>query len=177
MMLFSYNNNLMTFRSPHTFSQWVFHMETPEGVSFALQDHTLQKLIDLVIRQISEFDRVSPNYSNAAREEAQSLGLDWRQYISYAIQHQICLRMDGLKTGLCWGGAGDKIHQFMKGLDEKVAEQQSSLIRNVATTLTKAATFLATGKPQEKFGGCATCGGRKTFTGREANLGRAAKLN
>lgn len=152
-------------------------METPDGVSFTLQEHTLQRLIDLVVRQISEFDRLSPDYSKAARDEAKSLGLDWRQYISYAIQHQICLRMDGLKNGLCWGGAGDKIHQFMQGLDDKVAEQQSSLIRNVATTLTQAATFLATGTAQKKFGGCATCGGRKTFTGRAANLGRAAKIN
>jgi len=167
----------MTLRSPHTFSQWIFHMETPEGVAFTLQEHTLQRLIDLVIRQIAEFDREFEGYSSAAREEALSLGLDWRQYISYAIQHQICLRLDGLKSGLCWGGAGDKIHQFMKNIDVKVEQTESSLIRNVATALTQAATFLATGTSQKKLGGCATCGGRKTFSGRAANLGRAAKIN
>ena len=151
-------------------------METPDGTAFTVQDHTLQRLIDLVIRQIAQFDKESPGYSDAARNEASSLGLDWRQYISYAIQHQICLRLNGLRTGLCWGGTGDKIHQFMKNIDSKVEESQS-LIRNVATTLTKAATFLATGTAQKKFGGCATCGGRKTFSGKSSNLGRVAKIN
>lgn len=166
----------MTLRSPHTFGQWIFFMESPNGENFSIQEHTLQRLIDVVIRQISQFDLISEGYSNAARDEAQSLNLDWRQYISYAIQHQICLRLDGLKSGLCWGGTGDKIHQFMKNIDSKV-ESSSSLIRKVGESITQAATFVATGTAKTKFGGCATCGGRKTFSGRAANLGRAAKIN
>lgn len=167
---------MMTIRNPHTFSQWIFFMETPQGEVFSVQEHTLQRLIDLVVRQIAQFDAESKGYSDEARKEAESLGLDWRQYISYAIQHQICLRMDGLRSGLCWGGAGDKIHQFMKNIDSKV-EESSFLIRKVSEQITKAATFVATGTAKPKFGGCAVCGGRKTFSGQSKNLGRASKLN
>jgi hypothetical protein len=166
----------MTLRSPHTFSQWQFHLETPDGVPFVLSELTLQKLIDLVIRQIAEFDKLKEGYSNAARQEAASLGLDWRQYISYAIQHQICSRMDGKKTGMCWSGAGDKIHEFMKGIDKRV-EQAPSIIRKAGEAITKAATFVATGKAQTAFGKCATCGGRKTFKADAKNLGRVARVN
>lgn len=165
----------MTIKNPNTFNQWVFFMETPQSEQFSIQEYTLQKLVDLAIRQIAQFDSLSPGYSAKARAEAQSLGLDWRQYMSYAIQHQICLRLGGLKSGLCWGGTGDKIHEFMKGLDSQI-EESSFLIRKTGEILTKAATFVATGSAQTKFGGCATCGGRRTFSGQSSNLGRASRL-
>ncbi len=166
----------MTLRSPHTFSQWQFHLETPDGVAFVLSELTLQKLIDLVIRQIAEFDKIKEGYSAAARQEAASLGLDWRQYISYAIQNQICVRNDGLKSGLCWGGKGDKLHHFMKGLDQKVSDAPV-IIRKAGEAITAVATFVATGKAQTAFGKCQTCGGRRTFKADAKNLGRVARVN
>ena len=166
----------MTLRSPHTFSQWKFHLETPDGTPFVLSELTLQKLIDLVIRQIAEFDKEHKGYSDAAREEAKSLGLDWRQYISYAIQHQVCLRYDGVKNGMCWQGAGDKIHSFMGGLDKRISEAPT-IIKKAGEALAKAATFIATGKAQTAFGKCQTCGGRRTFKPSAKNLGRVNRLN
>ena len=163
----------MTLRSPHTFSQWKFHLD---GTPFVLSELTLQKLIDLVIRQIAEFDKEDKDYSTAARKEAESLGLDWRQYISYAIQNQICMRMDGVKSGLCWMGAGDKIHNFMKGIDQRISEAPT-IIKKAGEALTKAATFIATGKAQTAFGKCQTCGGRRTFKPSVKNLGRVNRLN
>jgi len=166
----------MTLKSPHTFSQWQFHMETPDGTSFVVEEHTLQRLTDKVIKQISQFDLLMPGFSNAARAEADSLQLDWRQYITYAVQHQICIRYDGVRTGLCWAGRGDNIHEFMKEIDRKV-EKAPSLIRKAGKLLTKTATLIATGTAQEKLGKCQTCGGRKTFAANKKNLGRVSKLN
>lgn len=142
-----------------------------------LSESTLQRLLDLVMKQLDQFDSEVPGFTAQARKEAKALEYDWHRYLSLAIQHQICMRMeDSVAKGVCWKGAGDKIHSFMKGVD-KVVDATPTFVKRLGIGITKAATKLTTGESQEKFGGCPTCGGRRTFSGRKRNLGRAAKLN
>lgn len=154
----------------------MFFLEAPDKKEFVLQEHTLPRLTELVIKQLNEFDRQVPNYSRLAREEAKSLGYDWGRYINLAIQHQVCMRAGGVASGLCWSGVGDKIHAVMQRID-KAVESSPNTIKKVGESVTRALTKIATGHSQKKFGGCKTCGGRRTFSGSDSNLGRVNKIN
>lgn len=166
----------MTIREPTRFSAWRFFMSAPDGTEFSLSEHTLPRLVELVVRQLAQFEAASPGFTSKAREEAKSLHYDWERYISLAVQHQICVRLGGVASGICWRGTGDKIHEFMKGIDDKV-EKAPSILRTIGQGVTKTITRITSSAPVQKFGKCISCGGSKTFNASKKNLGRVAKFN
>lgn len=167
---------LMTIRNPSTFSAWKFFLSAPDGTEFALNEYTLPRLVELVIRQLDQFDGSNPGFTAKARQEAKSLHYDWERYISLAIQHQLCLRLGGVSSGLCWRGTGDKIHEFMKELDH-VVEKSPGILKAIGEGVTRMITRITSSEPVKKLGGCISCGGSKTFNASKKNLGRVAKFN
>jgi len=167
----------MTIRNPNNFSNWEFFIQAPDGEEVKLKSSTLYKLTDLVIQQINVWDSETPGFSDGARQEARDIGLTWYDYIKYSIQHQICVRRDGVSTGLCWKDKlGSKLLALSHGIDDAIAKAPS-IIRKVGEALTQTATLMATGESKKKLSGCSVCGGRKTFQPSKRNLGRAGRMD
>ena len=168
----------MTIRNPNNFSNWEFFIQAPDGEEVKLKSSTLYKLTDLVIQQINVWDSETPGFSDGARQEARDIGLTWYDYIKYSIQNQLCVRHNGVVTGLCWNDKlGSKLLYYSKSIDSKV-ESLPKPLKKIAELATQAATLIATGKPEKKLGSCQVCGGRRTFQGsNNNNNGRASKLD
>lgn len=99
----------MTLKDPSKHSNWRFVMLAPNKDEIVLKGKNMHDLATIVIRQISQWDADGYEYSKLPRQEAESLKLDWYNYITQNIQHQIC---QSLPQGQCWRGAGDKLHSF-----------------------------------------------------------------
>ena len=164
----------MTLKDPRKFTLWKFSMLNIEtGREFTVPidgkpAQSLQSLTATVVAQMGEFDRISNGeYTKLAREEANKIGISFPAYVSLLIQHQICL------TGIvpCYSsGIGDTIHTIFKKVDG-VVDRLPAPLKSMAKAITKAIT------KQEKFGGCSSCGGSKSFKPKVNNLGRAGTLN
>lgn len=162
---------------PYKLTDWKFLMVLPDGSeitvpptgTFATETQLLQALISTINALDSQF----PSYSSTARAEANNLGYDWVTYLQKSIHNQICKR-GNIK---CFGdGVGDTIHSFSSKIDGFVASAPAPL-RKIGEAITKATTFVATGKSSQRFGTCRTCGGTKIWNGQKNNLGRKERLN
>jgi hypothetical protein len=163
----------MWLKNPTNVSQWRFTLLAPNKEEITLKGKNIHDLANIIIRQISQWDADGYEYSKLPRQEAESLKIDWYNYICRNIQHQICLT---LPEGQCWKGVGDNLHSLFKGVDSMVASLPAPLQR-VGQAVTKAMTLVATGHAQTKFGGCRTCGGGRRMQSDAKNLGRKEKLN
>jgi hypothetical protein len=164
---------IMWLKNPTNFNQWRFVLLAPNKEEVVLRGKNMHDLANIVIRQISQWDGDGYEYSKLPRQEAETLGIDWYNYILRNIQHQICLR---LPESECWKGAGDNLHSFFGGID-KLVDSLPSPVRAFGQAATKAMTLLATGTAQAKFSGCRTCGGGRRMQPDAKNLGRKELLN
>jgi hypothetical protein len=163
----------MWLKNTNTFNNWKFTLLAPNKEEIVLRGKNMHDLANIIIRQIAQWDADGYEYSKEPRKEAETLGVDWYNYITRNIQHQICLT---LPAGQCWSGLGDNLHSFFKGIDSMVASLPSPA-RSIGRAVTKIMTLAATGKAQPKFGGCRTCGGGRRFQNDTHNLGRKERLN
>ena len=149
-------------------------MRLPTKAGFA---SSLNQLTEMVVSQISSFDKVTDNgYSKKLRESAAKQNLAFSQYMSKLVEHQICLRQPN-STEFCWGdGFGDEVHKFFTKIDGWFKDKPR-LMQGIGTMATQIATKLATGTAKHKFSECSTCGGTKVLSKNKDNLGRAGKLN
>jgi hypothetical protein len=163
----------MWLKNPNNFSQWRFTLVAPTKDEIVIKGKNLHDLANLVIRQIAQWDGDGYEYSKLPRQEAEKLGLDWYNYITRCIQHQICLN---LPQGSCFSGRGDDIHSFFGGIDEFINSLPSPA-KTIGRAVTKIMTLAATGTAQSTFKGCRTCGGGRKFQNDAKNLGRKELLN
>lgn len=162
---------------PYKFTKWVFYIVLPDGSEATVPPSgylsTEDQLLQALNQTINTLDSQFPGYSQTAREEANSLGYDWFTYLQKSIHNQICNR-GGVQCHK--DGAGDSIHSFSKKIDGFVASSPKPL-KVLGEAITKAATYVATGKSSSRFGTCSTCGGSRSWSGNTKNLGRKEKLN
>lgn len=163
----------MWIKNPTTFNQWRFTLVAPNKQDVTLVGKNMHDLAGIVIRQIAQWDADGYEYSTKPRQEADSLGVDWYNYICRCIQHQICLN---LPKGSCWSGVGDNLHYFFKGVDSFI-DSLPKPIMSIGRAVTQAMTKMATGTAQKRFGSCRTCGGGRKFQNDAKNLGRKEHLN
>lgn len=169
----------MTIKDTARFGGWFFYMLDPFDLKEIRipagnnPEHGIHQLVNRVISQMQEFDKVTNNeYTKKAKERARELSVTFEQYILKLVHHQICLRNQHI-PGFCYSnGIGDSIHELLSGVDKVVAKLPSSL-RDAATKIIKKITP----SKSATLGGCAVCGGSRSFKPKSDNLGRAGKLN
>lgn len=169
----------MTIKDTSKFSQWFFYMIDPYTLgeirvpAGSNPSPGIHQLVSVVIAQMNEFDFASNNsYSLKARERAAELNLTFEQYMTQLVHHQICLRNSHI-PGLCYAnGIGDSIHELLSGIDGIVAKLPSVLQEGVKKVVQK-----ITPSKTKTLGGCSVCGGSRSFSPKEDNLGRAGRLN
>lgn len=136
---------------------------------------SISELAKLVILQFIEYDRVTNGeFTKKSRKEASELKLQYSNFITKVVQHQICLRVGGEDPmRICYNdGIGDRLHEFAGKVDKVVAAAPRA-VRVVGQALTKIVT-----KGSRTLRGCNGCGGTKTFRmGDKRTLGRAGKVN
>lgn len=167
----------MKIKDPLQFSRWQFFCIAPNGEQIKLPIDSeyaasLSSLHNLVLEQFNSFGN---EYKTSIALQAARLNMTYTEYVKVSIEHQICLRNEG--ENLCWdSGFGDQVHSFFTHLDKSI-ESASKPLRVVGKILTSAATLVATGKAQKNFRGCSSCGGTRTFSAVQNNLGRAGAVN
>jgi len=153
------------------FKEWVFfitihpneEIRIPvEGFSDSIHD-----LEERILMQFQIMDEI--DWDSKLDEEATVNNISRDKILKEIIQHQICTRNENVE---CWEmGIGDIIHSVSKKIDYVGANIPG--YKYVA----KAATKIATGKASSRLGACTTCGGTRSFSASEANLGRAGYMN
>jgi len=160
------------------FSSWEFFLEDPDGNEIRIPEKgkyasSIDQIFHMVMDQIDQFPE---EYTDMIRFNAGKLTTPWRSYIKKVIEHQICIR-NNRPDELCWNdGFGDKLHSLTKKIDV-VIDHLPKFISSAAQMAVRAVTKAATGKSSPRIGGCATCGGTRTFNPGVQNLGRVGKLN
>ncbi len=137
---------------------------------------------NLVSAVIATFSSLStqgkPEFLKAAQEEAEMMKVPYERYISMIVEHQICIRSGGLSGGLCYSsGVGDKLHSYAEALDRKVA-RAPKILQKVYAKAASAALSVVNQTPVKtnKIGGCSSCRGRKSFSAKGKNMGRAGRM-
>lgn len=158
-------------------TNWNFIMEDPSGNEVMVPPErglpNLAALTAMVLSYINIYDNATQNqYSLKQRELAAQAGKPFESYIRKVIEHQFCLRNKNQGVD-CWSdGLGDDIHNTLSKVDGFV-EKAPTAIRNV---IEKAISAITPSR-SKSFGGCSSCGGGRSFSPSQDNLGRAGKLN
>lgn len=82
------------------------------------------------------------------------------------VEHQICIRQANPKSVCFMGGLGDDIHHNLAKPVLRSIEMFAGRVKMNAVARTA-----------RRVGGCAGCGGTKTYKSGKNNLGRAGTLN
>lgn len=172
----------MRIKNKDRFTKYEFYLISPLGEEVRIPedgrfDTSLSSLASKVVAQINAFDAHTNNeYSKNLKKRASEKGASFQDYIRLLVEHQICVR-NPHPDQICWdSGFGDRIHMLAGKVDSFVEKLPTSF-KTIGKTLTKAATFVATGKSSSTLGGCQTCGGTRRMDPSKNNLGRADLLN
>ena len=178
----SYTSYTMYLKNPNQHTK-VFFLKDPvtEEVIRIPEKGGAKSLPDLanaVIRQVSEWDRVTDGrYSQQAKQEAADLKLTWQAYWNKVIQHQMCLRATEPEK-VCWNdGFGDTIHRAASMVDDLI-DKAPKFIKGAGQKAASLITRAVSGTGHKRLSGCSACGGTKVFDpNAKRNLGRAGKVN
>jgi len=174
----------MRLKNPLSFGSYAFYIGEGEDtirIPSAGFSNSKNRVVEGII---SMFDTLAaqgePGYRDRAVAESQRLGKSYSQYISLLLEHQICLRAGGLKSGICQGsGLGDTLHSFSGKVDDAI-EKAPSIIKKPLQKLISSTVLRGESKDIRRTGrvsGCSGCGGTRTFTKAAWNFGRVGRLN
>lgn len=175
----------MKLKRPLNFGRWEFFVEQDSGeeyripaAGFAKSSRGLSILVDAYFN--SQAMQGKPEYLDSAKKEARALHIEYWDYLTNLIEHQICLRNGGSGGKLCnSSGLGDDLHSLAEGVDS-IIEKSPKIVKKVVATALR--STLLRGKKisnnvQPRLSGCSACGGSKSYNKQGNNLGRAGRLN
>ena len=153
-------------------------MDDPEGRAFWIPEKgsasSMSQLVTMVTVQMKEFDKQGYNYTEKIQMQADHYRTPFRAFLEKLVENQMCKRM----PGKCYSsGIGDTLHSLAAKVDKKIDNLDASK-RKTARRIVKRLTAMATGgKASPQFSSCSVCGGTKSISKDQDNLGRAGKLN
>ena len=116
-----------------------------------------------------------PEYKENALKEAKMMGLSSHDFIAALIEHQICVRTTERK-GLCLpSGIGDRIHSAV-ALVDSVTEAAPAPVKKVVQSIAQKVTKAISGTTHRRFSSCSSCGGTRSMSSKNLNMGRAGRM-
>lgn len=173
----------MKLKKPLNFGRWEFYIaigeeevRVPVG-GFAKSAGSLARAVKETFKSLDA--QGIGNFTGTAEKEAAALGMGIEEYYSDLVQHQICLRAGGMKSGICnSSGLGDSIHHVAEKVDAVLGK--SKIGRAISSKIGKklfGGKKVSVSDGQPRMSGCRSCGGSRAYRSGERNLGRAGKLN
>ena len=166
----------MRVQNPNQIGNWSFRMLDPEGNTIMVPPNgttnSVGELLNQVLAYISIYDSgTEGSYSKKQREFAEREGISFEDFLLKLIEHQMCINHRGQVP--CWSdGLGDDIHNFMMGVDKKIAKAPKALSHRIQGLISK-----MTSGGSRTLGGCSSCGGTTVMNPQADNLGRAGTVN
>jgi len=174
----------MKLKNPLSFGSYAFYIGEGEDtirIPSAGFSNSKNRVVDGII---SMFDALAaqgePGYKDRATEEASRLSIPYTKYIGLLLEHQICIRAGGMKSGICQGsGLGDTLHSFSGKVDDTIEKAPDFIKKPLQKLISSTVLRKETGDIRRtgRVSGCSGCGGTRTFTKAAWNFGRVGRLN
>lgn len=136
---------------------------------------SMTQLIVLVDKEITSLTEQGFKYKPQLTEQAQNAKLSYKAFLGLIIENMMCMR----RPELCYSdGIGDILHKGASAIDNAAEYLPGPLSRGAKAAIEKAVAF-ATNKPayQGNASSCQICGGTRSISVQQDNLGRAGALN
>ena len=158
---------------------WV-ELDDPQGNKMRIPSsggaQSMTQLITLVDLEIKALERQGFNYVQPLQMQADKQKMSYRVFLATIIENMICMRHPRPQEACYSDGIGDKFHFLTGKIDRTIASLPKPLGR-VAKRLVQAATHITSGKSYQQLSSCSKCGGTRSITPLQSNLGRAGTLN